>query len=163
MSSTLNTTFIKNEVADIQDAIVSATGYTGSGGCEIYVANDEADRLWTALWKAVRKLGLKNIGLAHGHACLEMGFASTATTSTTPPRRSKPTDHQIRRRQGFIDRGQCKDHACRGRTKAWSASNRRAGIPRHGYKLADNGGGIIGAGDFRDDVALSEKASGWVM
>ena len=68
-------TFIKTEVAGIQDAIVSATGYTGSGGCEIYVANEDADRLWTALWKAGAELGLKNIGLgARDTLRLEMGF-----------------------------------------------------------------------------------------
>ena len=45
-------TFVKTEVAGIADAIVSATGYTGAGGCEIYVANEDAPRLWEALWQA---------------------------------------------------------------------------------------------------------------
>ena len=68
-------TFIKTEVAGIKDAIVSATGYTGAGGCEIYVANEDADKLWAALWKAGADMGLKNIGLgARDTLRLEMGF-----------------------------------------------------------------------------------------
>ena len=56
-------TFVKTEVAGIKDAILSATGYTGAGGCEIYIANEDADKLWEALWKAGEEYGLKNIGL----------------------------------------------------------------------------------------------------
>ena len=56
-------TFVKTEVAGIADAIVSATGYTGAGGCEIYVANEDAPRLWEALWQAGERDGLQNIGL----------------------------------------------------------------------------------------------------
>ena len=44
-------TFRKMRVAGC-DAILSITGYTGAGGCEIYVANEDGDRLWEALWKA---------------------------------------------------------------------------------------------------------------
>ena len=39
-------TFVKTEIAGIKDAILSATGYTGAGGCEIYIANEDADKLW---------------------------------------------------------------------------------------------------------------------
>ena len=50
-------TFRKMKVAGC-DAILSITGYTGSGGCEIYVANEDADRLWKALWEAGAEYGL---------------------------------------------------------------------------------------------------------
>ena len=55
-------TFKKMPVAGC-DAILSITGYTGSGGCEIYVANEDGDKLWKALWEAGAEFGLKNIGL----------------------------------------------------------------------------------------------------
>ena len=55
-------TFKQTRVAGC-DAIVSATGYTGSGGCEIYMYNSDADTVWEALWKAGGKYGLKNKGL----------------------------------------------------------------------------------------------------
>ena len=48
-------TFCKTTVAGIPNAILSITGYTGAGGCEIYVANEDADKLWEALWKAGEK------------------------------------------------------------------------------------------------------------
>ena len=44
-------------------AALSITGYTGSGGCEIYAANEDGDKLWKALWEAGEEFGLKNIGL----------------------------------------------------------------------------------------------------
>ena len=68
-------TFKQTRVAGC-DAIVSATGYTGSGGCEIYMYNSDADTVWDALWKAGVEYGLKNIGLgARDTLRLEKGFA----------------------------------------------------------------------------------------
>jgi len=58
-------TFCKTKVAGCS-AILSITGYTGSGGCEIYVANEDGDRLWEAMWQAGEEFGLKNIGLGAG-------------------------------------------------------------------------------------------------
>ena len=55
-------TFRKMEVAGCR-AILSITGYTGAGGCEIYVANEDGAKLWKALWEAGAEYGLKNIGL----------------------------------------------------------------------------------------------------
>ena len=55
-------TFKKMPVAGC-DAILSITGYTGSGGCEIYAANEDGDKLCKALWEAGEEFGLKNIGL----------------------------------------------------------------------------------------------------
>ena len=67
-------TFKKMPVAGC-DAILSITGYTGSGGCEIYVANEDGDKLWKALWEAGAEFGLKNIGLgARDTLRLEKGF-----------------------------------------------------------------------------------------
>ena len=67
-------TFEQTEVAGCE-AILSITGYTGSGGCEIYAYNADADRLWEALWKAGEEYGLKNIGLgARDTLRLEKGF-----------------------------------------------------------------------------------------
>ncbi|MBQ2393642.1 MAG: glycine cleavage system aminomethyltransferase GcvT, partial [Alistipes sp.] len=67
-------TFRHIEVAGCR-AILSITGYTGSGGCEIYVANEDGDKLWEALWAAGEEYGLKNIGLgARDTLRLEKGF-----------------------------------------------------------------------------------------
>jgi len=142
-------TFIKTEVAGIQDAIVSATGYTGSGGCEIYVANEDADRLWTALWKAGAELGLKNIGLgARDTLRLEMGFClygNDIDDTTSPIEAGLGWITKFVDGKDFIDReanAKIKAEGPKRRLVGFELTER--GIPRHGYKLADNGGGIIG-------------------
>ena len=57
------------------EVILSTTGYTGSGGCEIYMYNEDADTIWEAMWKAGEEFGLKNIGLgARDTLRLEKGF-----------------------------------------------------------------------------------------
>ena len=83
-------TFKKMKVAGC-DAILSITGYTGSGGCEIYAANEDGDKLWKALWEAGGEYGLKNIGLgARDTLRLEKGFClyGNDIDDTTSPHRS---------------------------------------------------------------------------
>jgi aminomethyltransferase len=61
--------------AGIGDVIISATGYTGSGGFEIYFKNKDAEHIWNAIFKAGEKFGIKPIGLAARDTLrLEMGF-----------------------------------------------------------------------------------------
>lgn len=61
--------------AGIEDVIISATGYTGSGGFEIYFKNKDAEHIWNAIFKAGEKFGIKPIGLAARDTLrLEMGF-----------------------------------------------------------------------------------------
>lgn len=69
-------TFSKGNIKDITDgAIVSATGYTGSGGFELYMYNEFAPDIWDALFKAGKDEGIKPIGLAARDTLrLEMGF-----------------------------------------------------------------------------------------
>ncbi|WP_162427314.1 glycine cleavage system aminomethyltransferase GcvT [Pontibacter pudoricolor] len=68
-------TFDKGEFAGVPDVIVSATGYTGSGGFEIYVKNEDARRVFDAIMEAGKEHGIKPIGLgARDTLRLEMGF-----------------------------------------------------------------------------------------
>jgi aminomethyltransferase len=68
-------TFDKGEFAGVPDVIVSATGYTGSGGFEIYVKNEDAKRVFDAIMEAGKEHGIKPIGLgARDTLRLEMGF-----------------------------------------------------------------------------------------
>ena len=57
-------TFRKLNFAGIKDVIFSTTGYTGSGGCEIYLANEDAPKIWKAVMEAGEEFGIKPIGLA---------------------------------------------------------------------------------------------------
>lgn len=65
----------KVNIAGIKDAILSTTGYTGAGGCEIYVANEDGPKLWKAVMEAGEEFGIKPAGLAARDTLrLEMGF-----------------------------------------------------------------------------------------
>ena len=70
-------TFTKGKFAGVENVLVSATGYTGAGGVEIYFEDkdDDADRVWEAIFKAGSAQGIKPIGLgARDTLRLEMGF-----------------------------------------------------------------------------------------
>ncbi|WP_242922787.1 glycine cleavage system aminomethyltransferase GcvT [Pontibacter liquoris] len=68
-------TFVKGEFAGVSDVIVSATGYTGAGGFEIYVKNQDARKVFDAIMEAGKPFGIKPIGLgARDTLRLEMGF-----------------------------------------------------------------------------------------
>ena len=82
-------TFKKLKVAGV-DAILSITGYTGAGGCEIYVANEDGEKLWKALWQEGSKEGLKNIGSVPATRCVwRWVSASTVMISTIRLRLSR--------------------------------------------------------------------------
>lgn len=64
-----------DEFAGVKDAVISATGYTGSGGFEIYVKNEDARKVWDAIMEAGKSEGIKPIGLgARDTLRLEKGF-----------------------------------------------------------------------------------------
>jgi aminomethyltransferase len=68
-------TFKKGKFAGIDNVIVSATGYTGAGGFEIYFDNKHAEFIWNEVFKAGEPFGIKPIGLAARDTLrLEMGF-----------------------------------------------------------------------------------------
>ncbi|ACT95751.1 glycine cleavage system aminomethyltransferase GcvT [Dyadobacter fermentans] len=56
-------TFKIGEMAGIKDVIISATGYTGAGGFEIYVKNEDAEKMWDAVFEAGAEFGIKPVGL----------------------------------------------------------------------------------------------------
>ncbi|GAB4474121.1 MAG: glycine cleavage system aminomethyltransferase GcvT [Thermoflexibacter sp.] len=68
-------TFKIGNLADINNVIISATGYTGAGGFEVYVANSDAEKAWKAIFEAGEEFGIKPIGLgARDTLRLEMGY-----------------------------------------------------------------------------------------
>jgi aminomethyltransferase len=67
--------FKKGVFAGIENVLISATGYTGSGGFEIYFENEHAEKIWSAIFEAGAEFGIKPIGLgARDTLRLEMGF-----------------------------------------------------------------------------------------
>lgn len=141
-------TFRKMKVAGC-DAILSITGYTGAGGCEIYVANEDADRLWEALWQAGEEFGLQNIGLgARDTLRLEKGFClyGNDIDDTT-----SPIEAGLGWITKFVDGKEFVDRALMERQKAEGVGRKLVGfklidrgIPRHEYKLTTPAGEEIG-------------------
>lgn len=67
--------FNAGEIAGVEDVVISNTGYTGSGGFELYVWNKDAVKLWHSLMKAGKELGVQACGLAARDTLrLEKGF-----------------------------------------------------------------------------------------
>jgi aminomethyltransferase len=77
-------TFEKTDFAGYANVIVSATGYTGAGGFEIYVSNHQAEGVWDAIIKAGNPTVLNPLASAHGiRYAWKWVTISTATTSPT--------------------------------------------------------------------------------
>ncbi len=141
-------TFRQMEVAGC-DAILSITGYTGAGGCEIYLHNADAERMWEALWRAGAEFGLKNIGLgARDTLRLEKGFClygNDIDDTTSPIEAGLGWITKFVDGKDFIDRevlaAQKRDGVSR-KLVGFKMIDR--GIPRHGYDVADEAGNIIG-------------------
>ena len=75
-TNTLNNySFIRTSIAGCKDVILSTTGYTGSGGFEIYCKNDDAIKIWNKLFSLKNKFSLKPAGLASRDTLrIEMGY-----------------------------------------------------------------------------------------
>ena len=142
-------TFAKGEFAGISNVLVSATGYTGSGGVEIYFedVNNNADKIWDALFEAGGPLGLKPIGLgARDTLRLEMGYClyGNDIDDTTSPleaglgwvtKFTKPfTASEFLKTQ--------KEEGVSRKLVGFEMIDR--GIPRHGYPITDAAGNPLG-------------------
>lgn len=141
-------TFKKMRVAEC-DAILSITGYTGSGGCEIYVANEDSKKLWIALWEAGKEYGLQNIGLgARDTLRLEKGFClygNDIDDTTSPLEAGLGWITKFVEGKEFIDREKMEQMKAEGvERKLVGFKMIDRGIPRHGYALATTAGEQIG-------------------
>ncbi len=142
-------TFTKGKFAGVENVLVSATGYTGAGGVEIYFEDNDgaADKIWDAIFAAGGPLGLKPIGLgARDTLRLEMGFClygNDIDDSTSP----------IEAGLGWITKF-TKDFTSKeifAKQKAEGVAKKlvgfemvEKGIPRHGYEIKDDTGVTIG-------------------
>lgn len=141
-------TFRQMKVAGCE-AILSITGYTGAGGCEIYLYNEDADRMWEALWKAGEEFGLKNIGLgARDTLRLEKGFClygNDINDTTSPIEAGLGWITKFVDGKDFIDRDLLASQKANGvERKLVGFKMIDRGIPRHEYALADLDGNRIG-------------------
>jgi len=142
-------TFAKGTFAGVSNVLVSATGYTGAGGVEIYFEDkgDNAEKIWNAIFEAGAPQGLKPIGLAARDTLrLEMGFClygNDIDDTTTP----------LEAGLGWITKF-TKDFTAKEKLQQQKEAgvNRKLvgfemidkGIPRHGYEIADAEGNSLG-------------------
>lgn len=139
--------FEKGTFAGIENVLVSATGYTGAGGFEIYFENQYANTIWDAIFAAGEAFNIKPIGLgARDTLRLEMGFClyGNDIDDTTSP---------LEAGLGWITKF-TKDFT---NAKALQAQKEAGivnklvgfemidrGIPRHDYQIVDEAGNVIG-------------------
>jgi aminomethyltransferase len=142
-------TFQKATVAGVKDVIVSATGYTGEKGYEIYFANEDAPRIWDALWKAGQPHGMQAAGLgARDTLRLEMGYClygNDIDDTTSPIEAGLGWIVKFNEGKDFIDRERMerlKTEGVRRKLVGFELIDR--GVPRHDYEIADAEGAIIG-------------------
>jgi len=139
--------FVVGDFAGIENVIISATGYTGSGGFEIYCKNTEVKQIWDKVFEAGAEFGIKPIGLAARDTLrLEMGYClyGNDIDDTTSP---------IEAGLGWV----CKFNKDFTNSEALKAEKEQTperklvafkleerGIPRQGYAIVDSDGKTIG-------------------
>jgi len=142
-------TFFKGKFAGVENVLVSATGYTGAGGVEIYFENknDDADKIWNAIFKAGLQAGIKPIGLAARDTLrLEMGFClyGNDIDDTTSPLEAG-LGWITKFSKEFISKDIFEKQKTEGvKRKLVGFEMIDKGIPRHGYEIKDGNGNKTG-------------------
>lgn len=141
--------FETGEMAGIKDVIISATGYTGAGGFELYCKNEHAEKLWNAVFEAGEEFGIKPVGLgARDTLRLEMGYClygNDIDDTTSPIEAGLGWITKFNNGRQFIDRDflmMQKNEGVKRRLRGFVLLEK--GIPRHGYELVDSHGSVIG-------------------
>lgn len=158
-------TFVKGTFAGVDNVLISATGYTGSGGVEIYFEDkdDAADKIWDAIFEAGASSGIKPIGLgARDTLRLEMGYClyGNDIDDTTSP---------LEAGLGWITKF-TKDFTARPILEEQKANGVQRklvgfemidkGIPRHDYIITDADGNPIGKVTSGTQAPSLQKAIG---
>ncbi|MDR2287213.1 MAG: glycine cleavage system aminomethyltransferase GcvT [Prevotellaceae bacterium] len=139
--------FRKATVAGIENAILSITGYTGAGGCEIYIANEDAPKLWDTVFEAGKEFGIKPIGLgARDTLRLEMGFClygNDISDETSPLEAG--LGWIVKFNKDFIDKDLLLKQKSEGvERKLVNFDMIERGIPRQHYEICNHDGDKIG-------------------
>ena len=156
-------TFKKGTFAGVENVLISATGYTGAGGFEIYFENEYADKMWNAVFAAGAAQGIRPIGLAARDTLrLEMGFClyGNDIDDTTSP---------IEAGLGWVTKftSDFTNSAALLKQKEEGVSKKLVGfemidrgIPRHDYAIVDADGNEIGKVTSGTQAPSLQKAIG---
>lgn len=140
-------TFEKGTFAGKNDIIISATGYTGAGGFEIYFKNEDAHHIWKAIFEAGKNYGIQPIGLgARDTLRLEMGFClyGNDIDDTTSPLEAglgwiTKFTKEFTNSKALLEQ---KNTGVSKKLVGFEMIDR--GIPRHDYQVLDAQGKVIG-------------------
>jgi aminomethyltransferase len=143
-------TFITGEIAGLKNVIIAATGYTGSGGFELYFENwDQPLQLWASIFDAGKEFDLKPVGLAARDTLrLEMGYClygNDINDTTSPIEAGLSWITKFNPGRSFIDRDLLLEQKNKGvnrRLVGFEMIDRV--IPRQHYPLFNNAGENIG-------------------
>jgi aminomethyltransferase len=142
-------TFVKGKFAGVNNVLISATGYTGAGGVEIYFedSNDAAAKIWDAIFELGAPQGLKPIGLgARDTLRLEMGYClygNDIDDSTSPLEAGLGWITKFNKKFPSADIFEKqKSEGVKRKLVGFEMTDK--GIPRHDYTIKDSEGAVIG-------------------
>lgn len=156
-------TFKKGVFAGIDNVLISATGYTGAGGFELYFDNNHAKHIWDAIFKSGEQFGIKPIGLAARDTLrLEMGFClyGNDIDDTTSPIEAglgwvtKFTKNFVNSEKLALQ----KQEGVSRKLVGFEMIDR--GIPRHDYEIVNADGTVIGKVTSGTQAPSLQKAIG---
>jgi len=144
-------TFEKNSFAGVDNVLISATGYTGAGGIEIYFENKDgnADKIWDAIFEAGKNANIKPCGLgARDTLRLEMGYClygNDIDDTTSPLEAGLGWITKLKKAADFPSKNAFIEQKAAGIGKKLIGFEMiERGIPRHHYPIVDSEGNQIG-------------------
>jgi aminomethyltransferase len=139
--------FQVGDFAGINDVIISATGYTGAGGFEIYCKNADVEHIWNAVFEAGKAFNIQPIGLAARDTLrLEMGFClyGNDINDTTSPLEAG-LGWITKFNKEFTNSANLKKQKEAGVSKKLVGFEmQERAVPRHDYEIVDADGNVIG-------------------
>jgi aminomethyltransferase len=142
-------TFKRGRFAGCNNVVVSATGYTGSGGFEIYAKNKDLVKIWDKVFKTGEKWGIKPVGLgARDTLRLEMGYClygNDIDDKTSPLEAGLGWITKLNKAEDFPSKEKFKKQKADGvkrKLVGFLLDERR--VPRHGYEIESRRGAKIG-------------------
>jgi aminomethyltransferase len=142
-------TFQECEFADAKNVILSATGYTGAGGFEIYFRNEDYETIWNSIFYSNNQQNVKPIGLgARDTLRLEMGYClygNDIDDTTSPIEAGLSWITKFTEQKDFIDKQYLENQVRQGVKRKLSGFKMiDRGIPRHDYVIKNKMGETIG-------------------
>jgi aminomethyltransferase len=156
-------TFKKGDFAGVENVLISATGYTGAGGFELYFDQEHSEHIWDEVFKAGADFGIKPIGLAARDTLrLEMGFClyGNDIDDTTSPLEAG-LGWITKFSKNFVNSENLaaqKESGVSRKLIGFEMIER--GIPRHDYEVFDASGNVIGKVTSGTQSPTLQKAIG---